>query len=125
MKKPLLLAVAVFFFAQCNRSTEQKPDAPHAGKNTLTEMFMQSFNAKPAAKSLYVKFEPSDKDIPRAQDAAILHLLADLKTQPQRFVIDATEKTNCRANTEPRFLSSQTVLSHLAEMKFLLPCRLN
>ncbi len=92
MKKPLLLAVAVFFFAQCNRSTEQKPDAPHAGKNTLTEMFMQSFNAKPAAKSLYVKFEPSDKDIPRAQDAAILHLLADLKTQPQRFVIDATEK---------------------------------
>lgn len=104
MKKPLLIAIAVFFFAGCNRSNEQKPDAGYTDKSTLTERFMQSFNTAPAAKNLYAKFEPSDKDIPRAQDASILHLLTDLKAQPQRFVINATEKNELQGEYGTRVL---------------------
>ncbi len=88
MKKLLLLAVAVFFFTRCNQSHEQKPGAERANKDTFIRDFLQHFNTKPAAQELYVKFEPKDKDVPRAQSSAIRELLMAMKSQPQRFAVD-------------------------------------
>lgn len=88
MKQPLLFALSFLVLTGCNQSGFQGPQAEKASNNELKETLLAGFNTPPAAKNLYLKFEPNQKAIPRQQGEAVKRLLGSIKSHAQQFVIN-------------------------------------
>ncbi len=91
MKKTVLLITIISVLAGCSTTPRQNPVLSAASNAAFTESIMRSFNARPAGKSLYIKFEPNDKPVPQKRSPGICSLLGRLKSQPQHFVINNHE----------------------------------
>jgi TonB family protein len=104
MKQPLLLVIFFFALMGCNQTDLHSPAAKNAANDSFKETMMASFNAKPAAKNLYLKVEPNQKPIPRQQGEAIQRMLANLKAHPQQFVINTTEQNEVQGEYGTRVL---------------------
>jgi TonB family protein len=88
MIKTFPLVAAILFFASCNHTTPPKPDADRVIKDTLAEIILQPFNQSPQAQNIYVHVEATQEKVPCCRSNAIKQVMEDLKTQPQKFVID-------------------------------------
>ncbi len=104
MKQSLLLVIFFFALMGCNQTDLHCPAAKNAANESLKQTMMASFNAKPAAKNLYLKVEPNQKPIPRQQGEAIQRMLANLKAHPQQFVINAAEQNEVQGEYGTRVL---------------------
>ena len=93
MIKALPFVAAVLFFTSCSNHTEQpKPDADRVIKDTLAmQIILQPFNQSPVQQSIYVKADVAQNKELRARDASIKRIMEDLKTAPQKFIIDNTQ----------------------------------
>ncbi|MDB5281730.1 MAG: energy transducer TonB [Bacteroidota bacterium] len=92
MRKALLLFAVSFLFSACNnQTTEPKPDAVRVIKDTFAQTIMAPFNEAPKAEKIYARVNSSEDHFLRKQDAALGHMLADMKNKPQHFVINAAQ----------------------------------
>lgn len=103
MRKGYLLIAALIFFAACNTSEQNKPDADRVIKDTVANVLLKDFTAKPESSTFCAKVEPTDDGVLRRKSAELLSALRKLRNQPQHFSVNAAEDNTITAKQGTRF----------------------
>ncbi|MFN8287613.1 MAG: energy transducer TonB [Chitinophagales bacterium] len=91
MRKSYALIAVLLFFAACNHTEENKPDADRVIRDTVANVLLKDFIDKPASEGYKAMVEPKEESVPRQQNPSLLAAMRHMQTAPQHFSINATE----------------------------------